>query len=193
MKMDIGKRFFDARAKKHESVRVVYEKTGVPASSITMYENNKRLPNMENAQKLADHYGVNVLWLLGQSDSPSLDESSQIVTKVTGLSAESVRILQTMKPQLLDSLNALIESDAFMVMLNQFNVARIINLNNRQTEEQAKAIEELQTWGIVNGMDSSNNRLSNRQLIDLYRRKALESTDNAFHQIMKGDKNNGKR
>ena len=201
--MNNGQRFYKARTKlnqhntdggKPESIQTVYRNTGVPASSIMMYENGDRLPNTENALALAEYYGVNVLWLLGQSDSPSLDENSQTVTKETGLSDEAVRILQTMKEtRLIDSLNSLLESDGFMKMLIDFDTARKINADSTETKETANLIDGLTQWGTLNGMDSRNNRVSDHQLIDMYLWKASQEIGNAFKQIIKGDKDNGER
>ena len=200
---ETGKRFYNARTKlnqhnkkgmKPESIQTVYRNTGVPASSIGMYENGDRVPNMENAQKLADYYGVNVLWLLGQSNSPSLDENSQTVTKETGLSADAVRILKSLKKtRLIDSLNSLLESDGFMKMLKDFDTARKVNAESTESEETANLIDSLTQWGTDNGMDTRNNRVSDHQLIDMYLWKASEEIGNTFRQIMKGDKDNGKR
>ena len=168
----------------------------VPVSTIWKLENGKMNVNVgyRSIVALAQAYKVNVAWLLGQSDSPSLDEDNQTATMITGLSADAVRILQTMKEtRLIDSLNSLLESDGFMKMLIDFDTARKINADSTETKETANLIDGLTQWGTLNGMDSRNNRVSDHQLIDMYLWKASQEIGNTFRQIMKGDKDNGER
>ena len=77
-------------------------------------------------------------------------------------------------------------------MLKRFDNARRINAQDQQSEEQAELIEGLQDFGIANGMNSENSRFSNRQIIEMYRQKALESISGTFNQILKEEKGNGK-
>ena len=129
--MDIGKRFYYARTKynKHgeETPRKVYKETGVTASSIELYESNKRLPNTKNAQKLADHYGVNVLWLMGKSGSRSLNEDSQLVTKITGLSSDAVEQLCSLSGREKACLDALLTSRDFQNSLYMLSQAKKVS------------------------------------------------------------------
>ena len=76
----------------------VYEETGVPASAIVDYENpqSTRSLNIKNVQKLADHYGVNAAWLLGQSESWSLDTDIRQISESTGLTPEAIWALQAL-------------------------------------------------------------------------------------------------
>lgn len=202
MKMvDTGKRFYEARTKwnrhtqngeKEESIRKVSDETGVPASSLSNYENKGRLPETKNAQILADYYGVNVLWLLGKSESRSIDENSQVVTKITGLSTDAVKNLQIMQEKgLIESLNTLLESQDFMRMVKDFNTARIINKKSTETEKEAELIDGLTQWGTDRGMDRSGRRMSDHTYIDSCLWKASQEIGIAFREILKGDKNNG--
>lgn len=128
---DIGKNFYEARTKynKHgeETPRKVYAETGVTASSIEYYEKNERIPNMKNAQKLAEHYGVNILWLMGKSESRLLDENSQMVTKITGLSSDAVEQLCSMGSDKIACLNALLTSYDFQKALFQLSNAKEVS------------------------------------------------------------------
>lgn len=81
-----------------ETKTKVYELTGVPASAIVAYENpeSTRSLNIKNVQKLADHYGVNSAWLLGQSESWSLESDIRQISESTGLTPEAIWALQTL-------------------------------------------------------------------------------------------------
>lgn len=192
-------RFKDARG--NRSLKEIYQATKengnpVSASMISDLESVSidRPVQYQKIVALADVYKVNVAWLMGQSGSPSINENMQTVSKTTGLSDKAIEVLNTIKgTDLSRTLNKLLESNGFAEMLMQFNNALIINDNDTQSEKEAETIENLQMWGIINGMDSQNSRLSNRQLIDVYRRKAVESISKAFIQIMKEDKKNGTR
>lgn len=197
-----AKRFKDARTihnrNGEQTLKQVKEATGIQASMISDLETSAGEPRPVGYPKivaLADYYGVNVAWLMGQDGASwSIDENIQTAIKTTGLSEKAVDMLQIIKGKdLTNVINRLVESKYFAEMLYQFNHAMIINANNTQPDEVAELIENLQAWGIDNGMDSNNSRLSNRQLIDLYRRKAVESINKAFVTIMREDKEDGKR
>jgi len=201
-----AKRFIEARTVHNQhgkqTLTQVRVATGVQESMISdletsVYKEGKkeRPVQYQKIVTLSEHYGVNVAWLMGQPNaSYKLDEDVQTVVRTTGLSDAAVNVLQTIKgTDLNGTLNRLIESEYFADMLFQFSNAMKINSANTQTDEVAEVIENLQVWGIANGMDSKNSRLSNRQLVDLYRRKAIESINKAFTLIIKEDKNNGER
>lgn len=199
-----AKRFIEARTVHNQhgeqTLLEVKKATGVQPSMISdletsVYKEGKkeRPVQYQKVVTLAEHYGVNVAWLMGQPGaSYKLDEDVQNVVRTTGLSDKSVEVLQTIKGTELNILlNRLLESEGFADMLFQLNNAIKINANNTQSDEEAEVIEKTQVLGIVNGMDSRNSRLSNRQLIDMYRRKAVEFINRAFIQMMKEDKKNG--
>ena len=201
-----AKRFIEARTVHNQhgkqTLTQVKEATGVQESMISdletsIYKEGKkeRPVQYQKVVTLAEHYGVNVAWLMGQPNaSYKLDEDVQMVVRTTGLSDPVIDILQMIRGTDLNiTLNKLIESKYFADMLFQFSNAMKINASNTQTDEEAELIENLQVWGIANGMDSRNSRLSNRQLVDLYRRKAIESINKSFNLIIKEDKDNGKR
>lgn len=192
--VNIGENFFKARTKynKHgeETPRKVYAETGVTASSIELYESNKRLPNMENALILAKHYGVNVLYLLGESESWSRDEDSQMVTKMTGLSTETVEQLRSMRSDEIACLNALLTSYDFKQSLLMLAQAWEISAHNTEDSETAKTIEQSNLFRIQHQNDKKTkykvakpNTVSNRQLIRMYRNEALQDIGNAFRAI----------
>jgi transcriptional regulator with XRE-family HTH domain len=192
-----ARRFKEARNSVKETLRTVSELTNIPKSTIANMENEKSETNIGyiDIVKLANHYHVNIAWLMGQPDSsPSLDKDSQTVTRATGLTTESINVLGSIKDSsLINSLNLLIESEGFLKMISLFDKARIINANSIQTEAQADFIEGLQDFGIDNGMNSQSSRLSDRQLIDMYLWRASEIIGNIFREVLKGDKEDGTR
>lgn len=96
-----AERFKEARTDRNingpESMRIVDEKTGVPKSTIQKLEkeNDETKVGYVDIVTLANHYGVNVAWLMGQPGaSPSIDENIQNAAKATGLSTKAIESLR---------------------------------------------------------------------------------------------------
>lgn len=196
----IGDRFYKARTKLNkngkESPRKVYAETGVTASSINLYESDDRIPNMENAKILADHYGVNLSWLLGESDSPSLDKDSQLITELTGLSPEAIEMICRIKGfGLIETMNAVIASDSFRQMIQWIDTARIINKHctdadkNNETDDAVYHGMMKDTLGEAIGFAW----FPGESHIDMCLLRASKALENTIAQIMKEDKEDGKR
>lgn len=119
-----AKRFKDARTQSlhgAETLAQVYAATGISASAISNLENpnNSRVPSAKIVSVLAEHYGVNAAWLMGQTDSPSLNENSQALTNIIGFSPKAAEKLTKLMAdeKYRRSINELIESDRFDRML----------------------------------------------------------------------------
>lgn len=73
-------------------------------SSISRYEKNKQIPELETLEKLSDFFEVSLDYLLGKSDIKNpeaaikLNTSNSISTK--GLSDENIKLINTMIKQL---------------------------------------------------------------------------------------------
>ena len=74
----------------------VYEQTGVPASALVAYESpeSTRALSIEYVNRLAAHYGVNAAWLLGQSESWSMEQDVRRICELTGLTPDAVMSLR---------------------------------------------------------------------------------------------------
>lgn len=125
-----AKRFRMARTELNrngeETFAQVYEATGISSSTVCDLENpeNGRVPSSRSLGKLAEHYGVNAAWLAGQSESWALNEDSQIVTKMTGLSPRAIEKLGALMQdeQTRAFVNAMIESDEFADLIGTIGV-----------------------------------------------------------------------
>lgn len=200
MKEEIARRFKEARIKlnknnvnnnKPESVRAVAKALGLSASSILLYETGERIPYMENARKLADHYGVSVQWLLCESESPSFDDSFQAVSKLTGLSDDAIRNLQTIKAwRLSDALNTILESEDFINILERFEASRMIREYDTEEPEEGRLADQ----AYVNSIRDSGGRTSDFALLskatqaDMLLGSATQIFGNLLRNNMKGEK-----
>ncbi len=110
-----AKRFREARS--YRTDREVYEETkknGNPVSQSMISDlesaSRNRPVQYQKIVTLAECYGVNVAWLMGQSKSPSFNEDKQAAEKVTGLSAEAIDVLAKIKEtKLIETVNKIIE------------------------------------------------------------------------------------
>lgn len=139
-----AKRFYRARTRlnRHgeEGKQKVYELTGVPASAIVAYENpeSSRALNVGYVQKLAEHYGVNVAWLLGQSESWSLETEVLQICDMTGLSPDAVSAIQNLTgdEERRKFINSFLSSEAFTRM-----VYTMMGMKRLKDQEPSDAVD----------------------------------------------------
>ena len=72
-------------------------KIGITAQTLGRYENEQRKPDSETILLICKHYGVSADYLLGLSDSKSVDLDMKIACDMTGLSEEFVTTLSDLK------------------------------------------------------------------------------------------------
>lgn len=96
-KLTIGERLKDARVDfnkhKKQTIKEVSDATGIPQSTLSEIENDKREPGAGIIKKLAEHYGVSADFLLGLSDIRTSDVTAKSVIEYTGLSEDNVDFL----------------------------------------------------------------------------------------------------
>lgn len=99
-KLTMGERLKDARVDfnkhKKQTIKEVSDATGIPQSTLSEIENDKREPGAGIIRKLAEHYGVSSDFLLGLSDIRTDDITAQSVIEYTGLSEDNVKTLHCM-------------------------------------------------------------------------------------------------
>lgn len=127
-----AKRFRSARTElnRHgnQTQAQVHASTGISASALSNLENPEcsRISSSRIISVLAEYYGVNIAWLTGQSDSPSMDEEIQKISNTTGLSAESIRILRNLTRDGISRrlVNSFIQSEEFAKLIFTAQIIR---------------------------------------------------------------------
>ncbi len=66
--MKIKERLRSLRAERHETQKCVAEAVGLNERHYQFFESGAHLPSLENAWKLADHFGVSIDYLVGRSN-----------------------------------------------------------------------------------------------------------------------------
>ncbi|SHF50996.1 helix-turn-helix domain-containing protein [Caloramator proteoclasticus] len=69
--MHIGDRIKKLRTEKQITQPELAKILGVSRSTIAMYENNEREPNIKTINKIADFFNVTTDYLLGRTDNPT--------------------------------------------------------------------------------------------------------------------------
>ena len=97
----------EERIKKGLSQPQLAEDIGLTKQTISLWERGVRRPDFETMNKVADYFGVNVAYMIGQSDDPSLkniedavwlgdegiEEIESLGTQLSQLCEESRRIV----------------------------------------------------------------------------------------------------
>lgn len=68
MEVILKTRIRELRKERCETQVQVAEALGIAESHYQVYERGASLPNLENAWKLADHFGVSIDYLVGRSE-----------------------------------------------------------------------------------------------------------------------------
>ncbi|MFR0559103.1 helix-turn-helix domain-containing protein [Limosilactobacillus mucosae] len=71
--MTIGERIAQLRKSRSMSQFQLAKTLNIATSTLGMYETNKRKPNMEMLEKLADFFGVSIDYLLGRETTDKSD------------------------------------------------------------------------------------------------------------------------
>lgn len=69
----------EERIKKGLSQPQLAEDIGLTKQTISLWERGVRRPDFETMNKVADYFGVNVAYMIGQSDDPSLKNKEDAV------------------------------------------------------------------------------------------------------------------
>lgn len=99
-RLERGERFKDARLEYNrngrQTLRAVYDATGISTSLIQELEDDSSSRDIGylKIQKLAEHYGVSIDWLLGLSDVVTVSPEMSVACEITGLSETAVKNIQ---------------------------------------------------------------------------------------------------
>lgn len=98
----IGERLKQIRIERKITQDEIWERTGIPKSSLSRYENNETDPSIETVKKLAKYFDVSIDWLTGVSDirkviefnAEDVEEALQLLRK---LKEDDIALTRLMK------------------------------------------------------------------------------------------------
>ena len=89
----IGSRLEALRKEKKEKQTDVAKLLGVQRQVISYYETGARLPNIEDLSILADHYNTTVDYLIGRTETKTVEEDLKMICDYTGLDEHVLKIM----------------------------------------------------------------------------------------------------
>ena len=92
----IGSRLEQLRKEKNETQMDVANVLNVQRQIVSYYETGRRTPNVEDLMILAGHYNTTVDYLLGRTDTKTVDEDIQMICDYTGLNESAVNCLHSL-------------------------------------------------------------------------------------------------
>lgn len=95
--------FYKLRSERNMSQAAFAEFLGISRPTVGFYENGQRLPDAETLGKICRKCGVSADYLLGLSNSWSLDVDEQTAVKTTGLSTKAIKVLRYLNRSQIDN------------------------------------------------------------------------------------------
>lgn len=167
------------REKRGLSIHKAAKEIGIVSETLRRYECDERKPTSDVILLLADYYNVPTDYLLGRTESRSVDNKVQAAVDITGLTDEAVEKLQKLKkvrrkmdyPEMISALIEDYNCEFFLEMIaKRISVkAEIKNVTSSITDEKEKgdAVAKYRASHIVhcNGNDFHHS-MDNDKLID---------------------------
>ncbi|TCU64445.1 DNA-binding XRE family transcriptional regulator [Tissierella praeacuta] len=126
----IGKRIKALRNERNLLQKDLAEKLNLSQQTISLYESEKRQPDYQILQSIADFFNVSVDYLLGRTD---IKDSSVLYVKENNIHNEIIDEIKKLSPESQDELKKYIE--------NYVELLRIKDMQKRNT----KSSDELAT------------------------------------------------
>lgn len=82
--MKFSRRLKKLRMKKHLSQDKLSKKFKISPSTLSQYENEKRIPDLETILKIADYFEVSLDYLVGRTIHNSYDQRSKDIFDILG-------------------------------------------------------------------------------------------------------------
>lgn len=98
--MGFSERLKELRFEKGLTLDDLEKNLQITKSTLSRYENNKRLPDIEIAQRIADFFGVTTDYLLGKSLLRNSSEQIAFHLNADGLDPEDLVVIQNLIDQL---------------------------------------------------------------------------------------------
>ena len=139
-KETFAQRLIELREQKNITQQELAEELGITRQSLSLYEKAERTINIELLAKIADFFNVSTDYLMGRTDTATLDESIQTACKITGLTASSIHNLQNLKN--FEDIKVFDIMDAFITSISS---SLLYEIREMLISKQKKEIFEIET------------------------------------------------
>lgn len=92
-----GERLLTLREQRNETQEQLAKAINITRQSLSRYETNERTPNIDLIYRIAKHYEISSDYLLGLTESPTIEPTKSAAEKYIGLSPEATEYLADMQ------------------------------------------------------------------------------------------------
>lgn len=162
-KETFAKRLISLREQKNITQQELADALGITRQSLSLYEKAERTINIELLAKIADFFNVSADYLMGRTDTATLDEGIQTACKVTGLKEKSIQLISIYSHCLSEELNFVFQDYDFYELvkfLKKYAVAYKSKHNSDRKifdETTENAITFLELQGFIVMTNAENN------------------------------------
>ena len=99
-RIEFSKRLIQLREQRGITQQELADKLKITRQSLSLYEKAERTINIELLARIADFFNVSTDYLMGRTDTATMNEDIQTACKITGLSEEAINKLLICCPEL---------------------------------------------------------------------------------------------
>ena len=168
----IGSRLEQLRKEKNETQTDVANVLNVQRQIVSYYETGRRTPNVEDLMILAGHYNTTVDYLLGRTDTKTIDEDIQMICDYTGLNEKAIKRLHKhikFAPSDADILSFLIAPNSISRYFND-----LVNITSKLRYYQETYLEIVSK---LSSIENQINNLSQKEIEDILDDIEIEMKD----------------
>ena len=119
---------------------------GVSTQAINQYKLGLARPSLENLCKIARFYGVSTDYLLGFTETPSVDEDIQATYKTTGLTEDAIQAIKKLKEhKTINILNQILKNEKFVFLIAKIHHLSLLKTDAIREDVLTVKIEEVLT------------------------------------------------
>ena len=89
-RIEFSKRLIQLREQRGITQQELADKLKITRQSLSLYEKAERTINIELLARIADFFNVSTDYLMGRTDTATMNEDIQTACKITGLSEEAI-------------------------------------------------------------------------------------------------------
>lgn len=192
----IGQRIYKLRLANNETQTALQNAVGVSTREmVNHWESGSREVKASYLIAIAEHYGVSTDYLLGLTDVANTNSSLRASAEYLGLDEGPATFLAEMKQgnsYSLKLINALLKLTSFYRATNCLEMVSILERSKTEEDrknpsafnERCKAIDSLNTFGLINGMNPDASKFSLNKQKDLYKQQAIDYLTKAIDYIV---------
>ena len=119
-RIEFSKRLIQLREQRGITQQELADKLKITRQSLSLYEKAERTINIELLARIADFFNVSTDYLMGRTDTATMNEDIQTACKITGLSEEAINKFAKILNIIING-GILIVKEEFLMLLKSIN------------------------------------------------------------------------